>query len=130
MTWQAARLVDCIPEGLRAVASHGNTLHAGQPEEVLSAVARSYVKENRFDQALRALLLFPDERDDLVQSRVYTCMAREWVGGMVPRVWELPYIEVEADETVIYLYNTMLLRLYHYIGITDKATGKTTIRKQ
>lgn len=82
-------------------------LHAGTPEKILSAVTRPYKKDKRVDEAMNATLLFRDARGDVVQSRVYTDMARKWIGGVVPRVWELPAIEVETDKAVIYFYNAM-----------------------
>lgn len=82
-------------------------LHAGTPEKIMSAVARPYAKDKRVDEAITATVLFKDARDDVVASRIYTDMARSWVGGVVPRVWELPSIEVETDNAVIYFYNAM-----------------------
>ncbi|KAJ9628636.1 hypothetical protein H2203_002538 [Taxawa tesnikishii (nom. ined.)] len=105
-------------------------LHAGTPEKILSAVTRPYKKDKRVDEAMNATLLFRDARGDVVQSRVYTDMARKWIGGVVPRVWELPAIEVETDKAVIYFYNAMMPHLYHYISITDKTTGISTNQKQ
>lgn len=82
-------------------------LHAGTPEKIVSAVARPYSKDDRVDEAMTATLLFKDARGDSVQSRIYTDMAREWVAGVIPRVWEAPSIEVETDNAVIYFYNAM-----------------------
>lgn len=102
---------------------------AGQPKEIQSAVARPYPKDTRVDEAMHALLLFEDPKDGhLIQSRVYTDMARRW--AVVPRIWELPSIEVETDKAIIYFYNAMMPHLYHYIAITDKTTGQTQYRKQ
>jgi predicted dehydrogenase len=107
-------------------------LQAGQPKEIQSAVARPYSKDNRVDEAMHALLLFEDPKDGhLIQSRVYTDMARQWVlRPFIPRVWELPSIEVETEKATIYFYNAMMPHLYHYISITDKRTGRTEYRKQ
>lgn len=101
---------------------------------------------------MTALPLCPDQRGDLLQSRVYTCMARKWIGGVVPRALELPSIGLETDNAVIKFYNAMYVvavfvifrscadkrplvgfnvpHLYHHDRITDIATGMTTIRKQ
>ena len=105
-------------------------LRTGTPEKILSAVARPYSKDKRVDAAMNATILFRDCRGDIVQSRVYMDMARAWISGVVPPVWELPAIEVETDKAIIYFYNAMMPHLYHYIFILDKATGKTTYKKQ
>ncbi|KAL1965219.1 hypothetical protein VTN77DRAFT_5973 [Rasamsonia byssochlamydoides] len=107
-------------------------LSAGPPKEILSAVARPYPKDSRVDEAMHALLLFEDPNDGhLIHSRVYTDMARLWaVGNAVPRIWELPSIELETERAIIYFYNAIMPHLYHYIAVTDKTTGRTQYRKQ
>jgi len=108
-------------------------LHARTPRAILSAVARPYKKDPRVDEAMHALLVFegPEEGQD-VQSRVYTDMARRWtfLGGLVPRAWELPSIEVETERAIVYFYNAAMPHLYHYIAVTDKATGETRYHRQ
>jgi predicted dehydrogenase len=112
-------------------ALEGSTL-----KEIQSAVARPYPKDPRVDEAMHSVLLFEEDPQEgggghLIQSRVYTDMARRWSAcGTVPRVWELPSIEVETEKAIIYFYNAMMPHLYHYIAITDKSTGKTQYRKQ
>lgn len=107
-------------------------IQAGQPKEVQSAVARPYQKDKRVDEAMHSILLFEDPKDGhLIQSRVYTDMARQWLfKPFVPRLWELPSIEVETEQAIIYFYNAMMPHLYHFISITDKRTGQTHYRKQ
>jgi predicted dehydrogenase len=107
-------------------------VHGSKLKEIQSAVARPYSKDKRVDEAMHSLILFEDSKDGhLIQSRVYTDMARQWaIKGIVPRVWELPSIEVETDKAIIYFYNAMMPHLYHYISITDKSTGKTQYKKQ
>ncbi|KAI0008429.1 NAD binding oxidoreductase [Xylariaceae sp. FL0662B] len=105
-------------------------LHAGRPMKILSAVARPREKDRRVDEAMNVTMLLRDQRGDLVHSRVYTDLARGYLGGLVPRFWELPSIEVETDKAVIYFYNAMMPHLYHYISVADKATGAVTTHKQ
>lgn len=105
-------------------------LRADTPVKILSAVARPYQKDSRVDAAMHATLLFRDYQGDVVQSRVYTDLARSWVSGILARVWELPAIEVETDKAIIHFYNAMMPHLYHYISIADKATGKTEYLRQ
>ncbi|KAF8886303.1 putative NAD binding Rossmann fold oxidoreductase [Infundibulicybe gibba] len=90
-------------------------LNAGAPEEVLSAKARlaSHDPAKGYD----------------VHSTIYTDMQRRWLCGVIPRFWELPAIQVETDKSTIYFYNAMMPHLYHYIAITDKATGHTKYEK-
>ncbi|KAI1619171.1 hypothetical protein EDD36DRAFT_414817 [Exophiala viscosa] len=105
-------------------------LRAGVPEKILSAVARLYDKDKRVDAAMTTTLLFKDQSGRSVHSRVYTNIARGWLGGVIPRVWELPQIEIETDKCHIVFYNAMMPHLYHYISITDKAIGTTTYKHQ
>lgn len=106
-------------------------LRAKTPERLLTAVATPYSKDKRVDSAMYTTALFKDERNgNFVQSRIYTDLARSWVAGLVPRLWELPMIEVDCEKATIFFYNAMMPHLYHYISVTEKATGKTQILKQ
>ncbi|KAK5090592.1 hypothetical protein LTR05_000767 [Lithohypha guttulata] len=106
-------------------------LRAKTPEKILSSVARPYNKDARVDAAMYTNALFKDGRNgNTVHSRIYTDLARSWVGGLIPRVWELPMIEVDCEKATIFFYNAMMPHLYHYIAVTGKATGKTEILKQ
>lgn len=105
-------------------------IHSGNLKKVVSAVSRPYKKDSRVDAAMHALLLFEDPERHQISSRIYTDMARDWAGGVIPRVWELPSIEVETDAAIIYFYNAMMPHVYHYISITDKRTGKTEYKTQ
>ncbi|KAH9838565.1 uncharacterized protein C8Q71DRAFT_722705 [Rhodofomes roseus] len=65
-----------------------------------------------------------------VEATVYADMRRANVAGLVPRVWELPTIDVETERAVVTLYNfTMPHHLYYYIATKDKATGETQYEK-
>jgi predicted dehydrogenase len=101
-------------------------------KDIQTATARPYKQDKRVDEAMHSLLLFEDSRDShLIQSRVYTDMSRKWIiNKIVPRMWELPSIEVETDKAIIYFYNAMMPHLYHYIAVSDKMTGKTEYKKQ
>lgn len=106
-------------------------LRTKTPEKILSSVARPYSKDSRVDEAMYTTALFKDGRSgEIVTSRIYTDLARNWVGGMVPRSWELPCIEVDTEKAIIFFYNAMMPHLYHYITVTEKATGKTQTMKQ
>ncbi|KAL2424522.1 hypothetical protein ABEF95_011388 [Exophiala dermatitidis] len=105
-------------------------LRAGLPDKILSAVARPYDKDKRVDAAMTANLLFKDRNGELVHSRIYTDMARDWVAYVIPRVWELPQIEVETEKCIIHFYNAMMPHLYHHIAITHKDTGRTEYKHQ
>lgn len=106
------------------------SLHATTPATVLSVTARPAQKDPRIDAAVHAHLVFEHAHDHSVHSRIYTDMARPWVGGFVPRVWELPSIEIETETTVLFFYNFTQPHLYHYISVTDKTTGETRYCKQ
>ena len=106
-------------------------LRTSTPEKILSSVARPYSKDRRVDEAMYTTALFKDSRTGaIVQSRIYTDLAREWYGYGIPRVWELPCIEVETEKAIITFYNAMMPHLYHYISILNKATGKTRFIKK
>jgi predicted dehydrogenase len=107
-------------------------VHGSNLKEIQSAVARPCAHDLRVDEAMHSMLLFEDPQDGhLIQSRIYTDLARQWaIKKILPRVWEFPSIEVETDKAIIYFYNAMMPHLYHYISITDKMTGKTKYVKQ
>ncbi|PKX91001.1 Gfo/Idh/MocA family protein [Aspergillus novofumigatus IBT 16806] len=99
-------------------------LHAQLPQEIISVSVRPSKDDPRVDAAMYAHIDFQGPDGNPVHSRVYTDMAREKVAGVIPRVWELPSIEVETEKAIIYYYNAMMPHLYHYISIQDKTTGK------
>lgn len=107
------------------------------PSTVLSAVARPSAHDPRVDAAMHANLLFtsPHAADTSpshsIHSRIYTDLARPWtVFGLVPRLWELPSIQVETSTATVFFYNAMMPHVYHYIAVTDKATGKVEYHTQ
>ncbi|KAF4220488.1 hypothetical protein CNMCM8980_001192 [Aspergillus fumigatiaffinis] len=105
-------------------------LHAQLPQEIISVSVRPSKDDPRVDEAMYAHIDFQGPDGNPVHSRVYTDMAREKVAGVIPRVWELPSIEVETEKAIIYYYNAMMPHLYHYISIQDKTTGKVSYKKQ
>ncbi|EEP78393.1 conserved hypothetical protein [Uncinocarpus reesii 1704] len=103
------------------------------PKTVLSAISRPSKQDPRVDAAMHAHLLFasPTDPNRSIHSRIYTDLSRSWTFfGLVPRLWELPSIEVETDTATVFFYNAMMPHVYHYIAITDKRTGKTEYRTQ
>ncbi|KAM5464008.1 hypothetical protein MauCBS54593_007184 [Microsporum audouinii] len=105
-------------------------LQSKRPKQVLSAAARPSKADGRVDAAMHALLLFEDDAGNPITSRIYTDLSRSKLCGVLPRVWELPSIEVETDAAIIYFYNAMMPHIYHYISITDKRTGITEYKTQ
>lgn len=105
-------------------------LHAKHPEQIQSATTRPLLRDPRVDSAMYANMTFRGSEEQLVSSRIYTDMARSYVGGVLPRFWELPSIEVETEDAIIYFYNAMMPHLYHYIAITEKRSGRTKYVKQ
>lgn len=82
-------------------------LSATVPREVASAKARPSPKDQRVDDAMEATLRF-DLGGRMVESKLYTDMWRANVLGLIPRVWELPSIEIETEHAVIYFYKCVL----------------------
>lgn len=106
-------------------------LHAQTPSQITSSVTRPLKADPRVDEAMYAHLVFDGVKGHKIHSRIYTDMARKMAcGGLVPRFWELPSIEVETERAIIYYFNAMMPHVYHYISITDKTTGKTRYVKQ
>nr|KMM64025.1 hypothetical protein CPAG_00377 [Coccidioides posadasii RMSCC 3488] len=98
------------------------------PQTILSAVCRPSTRDPRIDAAMHAHLLFtsPTTPNHTIYSRIYTDQSRSRAFfGLLPRLWELPSIEVETDTATIFFYNAIMPHLYHYISVTDKRTGKT-----
>ncbi|GAO46026.1 putative NAD binding Rossmann fold oxidoreductase [Saitoella complicata NRRL Y-17804] len=104
-------------------------LKAHTPKEVLSAHARTADHDSKVDAAMTADLLFESGYGYDVVSKIYTDMARSSLLSVIPRLWELPSIEVETEKSKIYFYNAMMPHIYHYISVTDKATEKTEYHK-
>lgn len=116
------------------LSSTRHALDAGAPVSVLSATPRTLSHDNRVDEAMEATLIFKKgsatgEGEYDVTSRIYADMRRANVAGVIPRIWELPTIEVETELANVTFFNFMMPHLYHYIAIKDKASGRTTYEK-
>ncbi|EFR03400.1 NAD binding oxidoreductase [Nannizzia gypsea CBS 118893] len=128
--WQYDRSGGSLMDESYALSFTQYALQSKSPKEILSAAARPSMEDNRVDAAMHALLLFEDEEGNPITSRIYTDLSRKKLGGILPRVWELPSIEVETDAAIVYFYNAMMPHIYHYISITDKRTGITEYKTQ
>lgn len=104
-------------------------LHAQTPKSIASVSVRPS-RDPRVDEAMYAHLDFEGPDGDTVHCRIYTDMARHRWGYVIPRVWELPSIEVETEKAVILYYNAVMPHLYHYIMVLDKTTGDVRYLKQ
>lgn len=129
-------------------------LDVGTPRQVSVVKARKTREDPRVDSAIEATLLY-DLNGRMVESTVYSDMDRAPALGLVPRVWEMPSIEIETEHATIYFYkyvparsplswprwltralsllgllcSFMMPHLYHYIQIHDKRTGATHTEK-
>lgn len=115
---------------LPALGATRFSLHASTPSTLLSVTARLSKVDPRIDAALHAHLIFEDPHSNAVNCRVYTDMARPWAGGLLPRLWELPTIQVETEKALITYYNFLQPHLYHLIAVEDKESGQTVYRKR
>ncbi|KAJ5156582.1 hypothetical protein N7492_009385 [Penicillium capsulatum] len=115
---------------LSALGATRFALHATTPSTLLSVTARLSQTDPRVDAALYAHLILEDPHNNPVNCRVYTDLARPWAVGVVPRVWEVPMIQVETEKAVISYYNFLEPHLYHTIEVEDKSTGETAYRKR
>ncbi|EZF76924.1 hypothetical protein H105_01759 [Trichophyton soudanense CBS 452.61] len=128
--WQYDQGGGSLMDGSYALSFTQYVLRSKRPKRILSAAARPSRDDSRVDAAMHAILLFEDEKGNPITSRIYTDMSRSRLGGILPRVWELPSIEVETDAAIIYFYNAMMPHIYHYLSITDKRTGITEYKTQ
>lgn len=113
-----------------ALSTTRYSLHATAPTKLDSVTARLSKTDPRIDAALHANLIFQDPQNHPVHSKIYTDMARPWAAGLIPRVWELPSIEVETEKAVLFFYNFLQPHLYHFFSVTDKRSGETVYKKQ
>ena len=127
--WQYDLGGGSLMDGSYVVSFTRYALGADVPVEVVSAKARPAKHDPRVDAAMEATMLFQTKEGYNIHSGIYTDMERGWAMGIVPRLWELPAIEVEMEKATIYFYNAMMPHVYHYIAITDKVTGKTRYEK-
>ncbi|KAF4615568.1 hypothetical protein D9613_013002 [Agrocybe pediades] len=129
--WQFDLAGGSLMDMTYAISFTRYALHAETPEKVLSATAGPSSHDPRVDRSMTAALQFKlrnvnkNADNSNVDSTIYTDMSRSYLFGVIPRFWEFPSIRVETDRAEIYFYNAMMPHLYHYIGITDKETGKT-----
>ena len=105
-------------------------LHASTPTTVLSSTARISPHDPRIDAALHTHLIIEDPQNNPTNSKVYTDMSRPWTLGILPRIWDVPTIEVETEKATIVFYNFLHPHLYHCISVTDKESGVTKYHKQ
>jgi len=103
-------------------------LPTGIKPVVVSASSRPYSKDKRVDSATWADLRF-DLDGKVVESKIYADMDQPNLGYIIPKIWELPSIEIECEKAIIYYYNFMMPHIYHYISITDKVTKHVTYQK-
>ncbi|KAF8651474.1 hypothetical protein AX16_004773 [Volvariella volvacea WC 439] len=90
----------------------------------------------RIDGSMTSTVLFASDLNSHgrgsydVHSTIYTDMCRSWLGGVIPRLWELPSIKVETEKKVIFWYNAFMPHLYHYIEVRDKESGEVKYYKR
>lgn len=95
------------------ISSTRYALDAGAPSFVTSATARTFHGDARVDEAMNATLTFQQgsasgEGNYAVVSTIYADMRRANIAGLIPRIWELPTIEVELEKATVKFYNFMV----------------------
>ena len=106
--WEYALAGGSLMDMTYVVSATRYFLAVGAPREVATAHARPYTKDRRVDDAMEATLRF-DCEGRMVESKLYTDMWRAYVLGLIPRVWELPSIEIETEHAVIYFYKCVFV---------------------
>lgn len=102
------------------LSSTRHALDAGAPVSVVSATPRTLSQDNRVDEAMEATLIFKKgsamgEGEYDVTSRIYADMRRANVAGVIPRIWELPTIEVETELANVTFFNFMMPHVHVYL---------------
>ncbi|KAF7596724.1 hypothetical protein BBP40_000152 [Aspergillus hancockii] len=113
-----------------ALSSTRYACEVKKPKAINSVTARVSKDDARVDVAMYAYLTFAGPQYTEAHSQIYTYMTRQWIGGIVSRIWELPSIEFETERAIIFFYNAMMTHLHHYVSVTDKTTGQTQYNKQ
>jgi len=96
-------------------------LTAGAAEEITTARPRVWPHDvsGKVDEAMEATLTFKSPRapesSGKVVSEIYSDMHRANIGGILPRFWEMPSIEIECEDATIYFFKYVVgpLPLYH-----------------
>ena len=108
--WQYALAGGSLMDMTYVISSTRYYLNANTPREVAEAKARASRDDPRVDEAMEATLRF-DLNGRMVESKIYSDMARANVLGVIPRVWEAPSIEIETEHAVIYYYKCVFCSL-------------------
>jgi hypothetical protein len=71
---------------------------------ITSATARPWSKDPRVDAAMEASLSIQSTQGHVIDSTIYADLDQPNLAWVVPRVWELPAIEIELENAVVYFY--------------------------
>ena len=75
-----------------------------QSIEIASAKARPWSKDPKIDAAMEAELKIHSQQGHVIDSKIYADLDQPNLAYVIPRVWQLPSIEIELENAVIYFY--------------------------
>jgi len=78
-------------------------LDGTNPETIEYAETRPLKNDSRVDDAMDVRMELKTDRG-VVQSGIHTDMDQPFLGHVIPKVWELPSIQIELDHATIYYY--------------------------
>lgn len=103
---------------------------SSKPDLIVSANATKYPDDPRIDSAMTTEMRFKGPSGEEVKSEMYTDFERDWWAGLVPRLWDMPKVEIETEKKRIEFWNFMMPHLGHWIEVEDKVTGeRETVRR-
>lgn len=78
-------------------------LDAGSPASVESAKAWPMKKDELVDEAMEACMRFNMDNGQ-VESSIKTDMNQAFMGHVVLKIWQVPLVRIEVEDTTIYYH--------------------------
>jgi hypothetical protein len=72
--------------------------------EVVSAKARPWSQDPRIDAAMEIELKINSAQGHVIDSKIYADLDQPNLAYIIPKVWQLPAIEIELENAIIYYY--------------------------
>jgi len=72
--------------------------------DIVSAKARPWSQDPRVDAAMEAELHVESEQGHTINSSIYADLDQPNLAFVIPRVWQLPAIEIELENAIVYFY--------------------------
>jgi predicted dehydrogenase len=92
--------------------------------EVLEAKPRINARDPNVDDAMHATYTLTEPNGHKVVCQVEPSLSEPWLWGIIPRIWDMPYVRVVLEKATINFPNFPGPWLGHEITVTDNKTGK------